>query len=393
MSCLDPLVRIVKPFDFEKRVFPFLTFHERELAKDALQLFKYCRNKKEYAACGSAKSPKLQFIAELLERFSYRRDFFIMDLSCGQCSECKLERSRQFAVRAVLEQAMHPDDSCWFVTLTYDEQHVPRCNVLDNDGEILSLMTLAPKDLDKFQKDLRAYYDYHFQHQGIRYFACGEYGDLYKRPHYHYLFFNLPIPDLTFFKKKNGYSLYVSPLLQDLWKKGDVLIGSLCFESAAYVARYTLKKRDKKEIMLESSLLSDEEYQVISALGNPSNTVYPEFQRFSNRPGIGGLYYEQYRDQLLRDGTVSIKHGERAVTVTIPKYFNYKFLQEVELEFMSEDEETLLDQLLTHRKQRVKALNFQVLQTGRTAREVSADRVAAEAARPPRDPHYIPPGS
>ena len=77
----------------------------------------------------------------------------------------------------------------------------------------------------------------------IRFFHCGEYGESTSRPHYHAIIFGYDFPD----KKKwrttdRGDILYRSPLLETLWDKGSSEIGSVTFESAAYVARYSLKK-------------------------------------------------------------------------------------------------------------------------------------------------------
>jgi len=44
-------------------------------------------------------------------------------LPCGQCTGCLLERSRQWAVRLMKEFKLH-DETC-FLTLTYDDAHVP----------------------------------------------------------------------------------------------------------------------------------------------------------------------------------------------------------------------------------------------------------------------------
>jgi len=55
--------------------------------------------------------------------------FFPLKLPCGQCINCRLERSRQWAVRCMHEASLYENNA--FVTLTYDEQHVPLNGSLD----------------------------------------------------------------------------------------------------------------------------------------------------------------------------------------------------------------------------------------------------------------------
>jgi len=94
---------------------------------------------------------------------------------CGQCIGCRLEKSRQWAIRCVHESKCHDDNI--FVTLTYNNENLPK------DG------SLCLADLQKFMKRLRKKYG-----AGIRYFACGEYGEKLKRPHYHVCIFGLNFP-------------------------------------------------------------------------------------------------------------------------------------------------------------------------------------------------------
>lgn len=92
-------------------------------------------------------------------------------------------------------------------------------------------------------------------HVGVKFFACGEYGDTTLRPHYHIILFNCPLPDLQ--EKHpipvdgkikwirqydtNGEPLLYSPLLASCWSNGRSPIGQVSFESCAYVARYVVK--------------------------------------------------------------------------------------------------------------------------------------------------------
>ena len=139
---------------------------------------------------------KMHFLGDFFEQSSFYRGSFsdflerddIVRIPCGQCIGCRLEYSRQWAIRCVLESKVHPVGTCWFVTLTYDDDHCPfnsyACDV--ETGEVTyPVRSLVPSDLTKFMKDLRRFYSYHFKHDDIRFFASGEYGSKNGRPHFH----------------------------------------------------------------------------------------------------------------------------------------------------------------------------------------------------------------
>lgn len=146
-----------------------------------------------------------------------------LNLPCGQCIGCRLERSRQWAVRCMHEASLY-EKNC-FLTLTYDDENLP-------PGGSLCL-----KDYQDFMKRLRKRFG-----SGIRFFHCGEYGEQLGRPHYHSLLFNHDFDDKRLFSGNRGNSLYTSDTLSRLWPMGHSLIGAVTFESAAYVARYVMKK-------------------------------------------------------------------------------------------------------------------------------------------------------
>ena len=110
-------------------------------------------------------------------------------LPCGQCYACRIAKSREWAARCVLEAKMH-DDNC-FITLTYDDNHVP------------SDMSLVKMDFTNFIKRLRKNTG-----EKIRYYACGEYGELYQRPHFHACLFGYKPKDLILWSVRNGVNLY-----------------------------------------------------------------------------------------------------------------------------------------------------------------------------------------
>ena len=99
-----------------------------------------------------------------------------VDLPCGQCIGCRLERSRQWAIRCVHEASLH-ERNC-FITLTYRDECLPTNGSLDLDA------------FQKFMKRLRRRFG-----EGVRFFHCGEYGENFGRPHYHAILFNLDFSD------------------------------------------------------------------------------------------------------------------------------------------------------------------------------------------------------
>ena len=147
----------------------------------------------------------------------------VLKLPCGQCVGCRLERSRQWAIRCVHEASLY-DDNC-FITLTY------------RDADLPADMSLNLKHFQKFMKRLRKRFG-----SGIRFYHCGEYGTLLGRPHYHACIFNFDFPDKKLFTIRDGINLYTSQALDELWPYGFSTIGSVTFESAAYTARYIMKK-------------------------------------------------------------------------------------------------------------------------------------------------------
>jgi len=203
---------------------------------------------------------------------------------CGRCIGCRLERSRQWAMRVMCEAQLHKHNS--FITLTYREADLPW-------GRLAP--TLVPRDLTLFWKRLRKEFGY-----GIRYYACGEYGERFGRPHYHSAVFGFDFPDKRHTDTKNDFRYYSSAELDRIWGHGNCIIGDLTFESAAYVARY-----------------------VTSKLTGPSAVKYvqrgqePEFSRMSLKPGIGAAWFDKYSTDVFPRGHMRI----RGKVSRPPRYF------------------------------------------------------------------------
>lgn len=204
---------------------------------------------------------------------------------CGHCVGCSSDISRDWSYRMLMEKQV--SKNAWFLTLTYDDEHLPEDHQLDKNH------------LDDFIKKLRNFY-YELGLDNIRYYACGEYGSKSGRPHYHMIVYNLPLTPLEFtafnlktpsccFKNKIvGTSLDKTPLYQfdflnELWQNGFVVVGECTLASCSYVARYVNKKR-----------LSGVKNKELKDKG-----ITPEFNCMSRMPGIGVKYYENFYDNIL----------------------------------------------------------------------------------------------
>lgn len=220
------------------------------------------------------------------------------EIPCGKCVSCRLEYSRQWANRCLLEMKEH--DSNYFITLTYDDDHIH----FNDDG----IGTLCKTDLQKFFKRLRKQTG-----QQIRYFACGEYGDNTKRPHYHAIIFGLKLDDLVPFGNNMNvqYQYFTSPTLTKIWKNGHVCVGEASWETAAYTARYVMKK------------LNGDESVLYDYLG-----IEKEFVLMSRKPGIARNYYDKLVNSDDGDNVCYanfLNISENGKKFKKPKYFDRLF--------------------------------------------------------------------
>lgn len=202
---------------------------------------------------------------------------------CGQCIGCRLERSRQWAVRCVHEASMY-EDNC-FITLTFNDQNLPLNSSLNKS------------DFQKFMKRLRKYYN----GKKIRYFHCGEYGSKLDRPHHHACLFNIDFEDKVLWSIRRGVKLYRSAILEKLWPYGFCTVGDVTFESAAYVARYVVKKITGKN--------ADDHYR----------GRVPEYVTMSRRSGLGHDWFMKFKSDVFPHDFVVVRGGLKCKP---PKYYD-----------------------------------------------------------------------
>lgn len=223
------------------------------------------------------------------------KDWEPISLPCGKCVGCRLEYSRQWAMRGSHEAKMH-EDNC-YLTLTYNNDNLPEGG------------NLEPDRMTKFMKDLRD----RIKPTKVRFMLCGEYGEQLQRPHYHLILFGYDFPDRKFHTVMNGHRYYTSLVCSQIWPEGFNLIGDVTFETIAYVARYITKKINGKR--------KEKHYESVDVETGLITNKNPEFFRSSRRPGIGLGWYNKFADTDIQEDTIIIRGGHK---VRPPRFYDKK---------------------------------------------------------------------
>lgn len=254
---------------------------------------------------------------------------------CGQCIGCRLENSRQWAMRCMNEADMSYSGKNTFITLTYDNENIPNRYLIGHDQEKKPIYggQLVKEHFQLFMKRLRKkyvplnpydkktqedLYNKHAERHRIKFYHCGEYGEKYSRPHYHAIIFNHDFEDKVESGKNKANILYTSKELSDLWPFGIHAIGAVTFESVAYCARYVTKKINGK--------LKEEHYKRfdINQEGEIVNefSLKPEYATMSTKPAIGLSWYEKYKSDCFPSDKLPNKKG---VVMRPPDYYFGKY--------------------------------------------------------------------
>lgn len=282
MSCYKPLIRLYNPDDREQsgRVYSLARFSQL--------------NGKQLKYEDLMYNPK------------------VMLIPCGQCIGCRIRQREDWTTRIELEARDYPKEEVWFITLTYDDDHVP--GMITKTGEIMrkvqytwkpgekrpsSVQILLYKDIQNFLKRLRK------AHRGkLRYFVAGEYGEQTARPHYHMILYGWKPTDLENLYKIHHNGYYNSKWLADLWGMGQIQIAQAVPETYRYVAGYVTKKM----------------YEID---GKKANQYYElgqtkPFACMSLKPGLGDHYYQEHKAEIWRQGYIQCTNGKQA---QIPRYY------------------------------------------------------------------------
>lgn len=233
-------------------------------------------------------------------------------VDCGKCLSCRINKAREWTLR--LNHEAQLAKTTYFLTLTYDEEHLP-------EGQ-----NVCKADVESFISDLRKICG-----PGLRYFIGSEYGESPTsdhRPHYHGLFFNVPewiaespcsgsLRVETRRGKSNSVSR-VNTYFNDIWNKGFVTVGSFHPRRAGYLAHYYVDKQD-------------------SPPGRTEN-----FSLMSRRPGIGNSYALSISDKLVAGSPL---YGHTGRPVASPRYYRgvvQKLTGEVKVR---SDDQRLIDKI------------------------------------------------
>lgn len=188
---------------------------------------------------------------------------FAAEVPCGRCMGCRVDRTSMWTTRLMHEAQTTREDGklSSFITLTFDNAHLPKNGSLD------------PRHWQLFAKRLRR------KIGSYRYYHAAEYGeDVGQRPHHHAIIFGYGfVRDRIFLKNnKQGHPLWISPELTKLWGNGACSVGEVTAESCRYVAKYSLKRITGDR--------ADAHYQ----------GRRPEFATMSLNPAIGKRWLEKW---------------------------------------------------------------------------------------------------
>lgn len=276
-----------------------------------------------------------------------------------------------WAMRMVHEAGMHDlDQGNCFLTLTYRDKGQCTEKQIERKQHIPDDWSLCLDHFQRFMKRLRK----KFPGIKMKYYHCGEYGARCKhgfnldeqdcplcnvgRPHYHACLFNFRPQDMEAFQTTGDHTLYTSETLEKLWGYGFVTVGDLTMQSAAYTARYVMKKI--------TGDLAPEHYRSVDLNGEITD-LQPEYATMSN--GIGKDWYDKYKTDVFPSGEVPVP-GE-GIYRKVPRYYDEKLRKEDEelyeeiklgrMEFMEKNSHEYTRERL-YQKYRVKKAQISTLE-------------------------------
>lgn len=317
-------------------------------------------------------------IGKDISKLNYNKEKYdLLMISCGQCTQCRLQRVKQRAVMSICESLDHEQNS--FITLTFGypqtySYYRHKCGLspyLSRKKAHFHEWSLEVEHFQKFMKRLRNWYynkqlsDYliqlgrfdlvydkkgqakshiripllersfllkDFKPKKIRCLHCGEYGDKRGRPHHHAILFGFQFPDLrTIFE--GGKKYYVSEILSKLWPFGIHRIGDCTYNSCSYVSRYVVKK--------VNGLSRDDTY----------NGRKPEYVTYSTKPVLGASYFCKNYKEITNTQELSVI-ADKKYTCSMPKSYD-NILKRIDINAYNEMKEkrvtnsvTDLDRLL-----------------------------------------------
>lgn len=223
----------------------------------------------------------------------------VVRVPCGHCIFCRAEQRREWSLRCWLEAKEY--DYNQFITLTYDSKHDPQYGV-------------DRSEVSRFMHTLREYFRRERKHSGIRFYACGDYGETTHRAHYHILLFNCPpFGDEKKYKiTEKKHTLYKSKILERLWGKGGCITATVNRQVCDYVARYKLKSFNTKL----------------------PKRLHRSFQCMSTQKGIGLNYLLRNFEDIVANDGIRVNGN---IMEKLPHYYDRKIAEIIGLERFREE--------------------------------------------------------
>jgi len=207
---------------------------------------------------------------------------------CGKCHECLSRRRNDWSFRLTKEAGQ--SSTAAFVTLTYEEAP------LSFNGH----PTLHPPHLTLFWKKLRKY-----TNKKIKYYATGEYGTNFLRPHYHAILFNAPS------------NLLKRPTLlsEKIWQHGHVDVAPCNIRTINYVANYLMQGKHKPE--------------------RCDDDRHPPFARMSKNIGENYLTPQTVRYHVENMANIITRQG--GAIQQLPRYYKNKIFSKSERTILAQE--------------------------------------------------------
>lgn len=110
--------------------------------------------------------------------------------------------------------------------------------------------------------------------------------------------------------------LYTSKSLSKLWPNGFSTVGALNYDTAAYTARYIMKK-----VTGDPDAKFARYAQIDPSTGEVVGYLEPEYTTMSRRPGIGHGFFTAFQDDIYPSDFL-IENGRQMLP---PKYYDNQF--------------------------------------------------------------------
>lgn len=221
-----------------------------------------------------------------------------LELPCAKCVGCRMDRSRSWSIR--IGHEAQGWDSNYFVTFDYAPEHLKSWSLVYKDFQLF---------MKRLRKECRGGGPGPDGRRPIRFFACGEYGGRFQRPHWHAILFNLVLRD----REEYHNGTFRSQSLERLWGMGNCVVGDVTPESSAYVAGYTVEKAKRRGVHQANEVVDVESGELVERRD--------EFVVMSRRPGIGGFWYQKFAGDLFpRDRAV-----QAGKEFKVPRFYFEKF--------------------------------------------------------------------